>query len=1156
MIESERNVSPSNPPCTPPFSPLELISSSSVDPLSLLPSPIINRSTIPMTSKQSQVHSLLGSYALDVLSLDKRPVAIIDNVYAPGAGIRRSSAILQKMSAASQPIPLCHNAMLAFADAALFKNERWKERVDGCGNSGTRGNWASGLWTEDMARQILTVDCPALVKVDVHGAGGSREGASRRKVEIRVTEVGGRRARAVVVEGLEETDGVMLGGNWDCTRRTGGDVPPVGFLIPPAQSLVVNGTASEGRNQLIRKDVAGKETSGGTKRPIKRRSHQENGIRKPNPSSKLPTEQAQRQGSKRHRQIPRATWGSGKAHRYSDIGPTSGREELLQAEIRKRIEQEVRQRELKRTIEMQNLLEQRTMELRESELLFTKAAETIPVGLVLVDPEGNAIFANETYHELTTCPRRKDGKINWRDIIYAEDREHVYKTFDEAIATRSSARWEARIGNEYGEHGWKHWVACNMVVHKSQSTDSPQFQGYMLTLADITHIKLAEEYQRQMSAQAMEKRRQQENFIDIFSHELRNPFSATLQCADGILASVTEYQLKGGELDVDDIASAASTILVCVQHQMRIINDVLTLSKLDSMLLSVTPVDVQIHESIMTTLKIFQSELQVKGIKATYVMNESYQSLGVDWLKCDPSRFNQILVNLLTNAIKFTSLQCGSREISVCLDASLERPTSLGPVSYIDAQGEDPIDSSVNTPEEAEAETMLNGDEWGNGEPVYIHVTVKDSGIGISKQWQKKLFNRFEQVPKTHVTYGGSGLGLFICRKLCRLQGGKIGVFSEEGKGSTFAFYIKARRTTPPTTTATSTRRPSTGPTRELEAASTAGGAPSSQAEPMHKLVKPGTMMCTTIATGAPMGPDVAAAPVGSDIDVYSCTSTRSCSPTNALSQAPMLMPPRPRRIPSSTSLHPGCATSGPGPNPSESAFVPHPSTSPAVQSALKAFKPLKSPTLGPSRHASPQCAPYRVLIVEDNLINQEVLRRQLRKQGCVAHVANNGKEGLEFVNKSVFAEDGGTQIDIVLMDMEMPVMDGNTATRMIRQLEREGQLRKHVPIMGISANARSEQVAEMTKAGMDDVISKPFRIVDLIARLTQLLGKFNNNGTSCITGSNSTTPSAPSSPISPTAAQSMHGALALPPSPAGIATEGSSPHSVSERQSETVGRF
>lgn len=318
----------------------------------------------------------------------------------------------------------------------------------------------------------------------------------------------------------------------------------------------------------------------------------------------------------------------------TELASTSGRARLLMDEIRKGIDMEVREAEMKQAIETKKLLEKRTEELKNSELLFTKTAEILPVGLALMDPNGVFMFTNNSFHELTTLSRPRQGlaQMNWRNIIFKDDMQRVWDLFDSAIANQSSVQWECRCGDTFGDRGWKYWVSCNMEVHIDQCNGV--FTGYMMTLVDVTSIKLAEEYQKQLSIHAVERRRQQENFIDIFSHELRNPFSATLQCADGILSSVMEFQLQGGVLDAEDIIDAASTILVCVQHQMRIIDDVLTLSKLDSMLLSVVPVDVQIHESVVKTFKIFQSELQVKDIKASF-------EVGYFIFYCD-SRFEEV----------------------------------------------------------------------------------------------------------------------------------------------------------------------------------------------------------------------------------------------------------------------------------------------------------------------------------------------------------------------------------------------------------------------------------------------------------------------------------------------------------------------------------
>jgi CheY-like chemotaxis protein len=125
------------------------------------------------------------------------------------------------------------------------------------------------------------------------------------------------------------------------------------------------------------------------------------------------------------------------------------------------------------------------------------------------------------------------------------------------------------------------------------------------------------------------------------------------------------------------------------------------------------------------------------------------------------------------------------------------------------------------------------------------------------------------------------------------------------------------------------------------------------------------------------------------------------------------------------------------------------------------------------------------VLVVEDNLVNQRVLAKQLRNLGMKVAVANHGGEALDYLRTSRYCStDNRTAKDLslVLMDWEMPVMDGLTCVREIRKLQKDGEVRGHVPVIAVTANVRSEQVSEALKAGMDDVISKPFRIPELCA--------------------------------------------------------------------------
>jgi CheY-like chemotaxis protein len=136
----------------------------------------------------------------------------------------------------------------------------------------------------------------------------------------------------------------------------------------------------------------------------------------------------------------------------------------------------------------------------------------------------------------------------------------------------------------------------------------------------------------------------------------------------------------------------------------------------------------------------------------------------------------------------------------------------------------------------------------------------------------------------------------------------------------------------------------------------------------------------------------------------------------------------------------------------------------------------------------------YHILVVEDNLINQRVLCNQLKKIGCTVQVANHGREALVELRKTAYCKTPTIpephKLSVVLMDVEMPIMDGNTCARQIRALQDEGEFIGHVPIIAVSANARREQIEQAKQAGMDDAISKPFRIPELMNIINSLLDR------------------------------------------------------------------
>jgi signal transduction histidine kinase len=194
-------------------------------------------------------------------------------------------------------------------------------------------------------------------------------------------------------------------------------------------------------------------------------------------------------------------------------------------------------------------------------------------------------------------------------------------------------------------------------------------------------------------------------------------------------------------------------------------------SKLESGMLQVTPVDCEPMTIVKQIQQIFDAELQSKKIEITINQDSSYKDLDIGWVRADPSRISQILINLLSNAIKFLDSR-PVRKITLTLAASVTVPK-------LDATPLYSPNFEVNP----------------DSQDLYLSFSVNDTGPGLKDAEMAALFKRFSQAtPRTHVTYGGSGLGLFISKRLVELQGGRIYVDSVEGKGSTFSFYIKVER--------------------------------------------------------------------------------------------------------------------------------------------------------------------------------------------------------------------------------------------------------------------------------------------------------------------------------------------------------------------------
>ena len=142
-----------------------------------------------------------------------------------------------------------------------------------------------------------------------------------------------------------------------------------------------------------------------------------------------------------------------------------------------------------------------------------------------------------------------------------------------------------------------------------------------------------------------------------------------------------------------------------------------------------------------------------------------------------------------------------------------------------------------------------------------------------------------------------------------------------------------------------------------------------------------------------------------------------------------------------------------------------------------------------PNPFETPQIQLQYLLLVEDNLVNQKVMEKQLKKAGYNIKLANHGGEALEHLRKSTFCDaKHGQRLDVVLMDVEMPIMGGLECTRKIREMQKEiGGVKRHVPIIAITANARGEQQTQALDAGMDSVVTKPFQMKELLAEMERV---------------------------------------------------------------------
>jgi CheY-like chemotaxis protein/two-component sensor histidine kinase len=259
-----------------------------------------------------------------------------------------------------------------------------------------------------------------------------------------------------------------------------------------------------------------------------------------------------------------------------------------------------------------------------------------------------------------------------------------------------------------------------------------------------------------------------------------------------LTTTTTSPQLVAFGARCEAALESVNIIISCCAHQRRIVDDILTLSKLDSKLLEIAPQLVNLDTMLFELEKMFEADAQKFDVALRL-----HKDLGnVRWAMLDTGRLTQVLTNLITNAAKFTHKEA-ERTVTITVGISRTRPSERDlDVEFV--------------PAGIARERNHTGPRTGTDEEFFLHFTVSDTGCGFDEEQKSRIFGRFSQAsPRTHSKYGGSGLGLFISREMIELQGGEIGVRSRPGHGATFAFYVAARTAdAPQTTTQQSTLSP------------------------------------------------------------------------------------------------------------------------------------------------------------------------------------------------------------------------------------------------------------------------------------------------------------------------------------------------------------
>ncbi len=668
---------------------------------------------------------------------------------------------------------------------------------------------------------------------------------------------------------------------------------------------------------------------------------------------------------------------------------------------------------------LEQLVKDRTEELRVSEERTRLLLESVGEGIIGVNPEGEMTFINPAAcRMLGYSPDDFEGNELCGLIHYAHEDGSHYLLEDCPLHRSISTGTTTQIDSEvfWRKDGSNFPVAYSSnPVHKDGV-----LVGSVITFWDITARKLAEEQVRRAKEIAEDATKAKSDFLANMSHEIRTPMNAVIGMAH--LALQTDLTPKQADY-LGKIQRSANSLL-------GIINDILDFSKIEAGKLKMESTDFSLDEVLDNVSTVVGGKAHEKDLEFLMQIEPDVPLALVG----DPLRLGQILINLCNNAVKFT--QDGEVVISARLVEKAEQAVTL-------------------------------------------EFSVRDTGIGLTEVQQDKLFKAFSQADtSTTRKYGGTGLGLTICKRLVHMMGGEIWVKSQSGKGSEFIFTGKFGL-------AGKISRKSLQPSSGLKGMRVLViDDNASSREILQTLLETMSFNVSVVASAeegiAELEREAQLKPYQLVVMDWKMPGMDGLKASELIKQHPGL-PHKPRIIIVTAYSREEVMQK------SRKIGLDGFLLKPVGQSVL--FDAIMA-VLGNESVLSQTAAPCkvdladrlknfhraRVLIAEDNEINQQVAREMLEQAGFVVEIANNGREAVEMVMTGNF--------ELVLMDIQMPVLGGFEATREIR----EDQRFKDLPIVAMTAHALVGDYEKSLEAGMNDHVTKPIDPDRLLSALIKWL--------------------------------------------------------------------